>query len=90
LPALTLSPAVAVAAAMVFVFKAGILSGKFYLWAGLMFLTACVMPLVPQAEILLFGAVSAVSFFVPGLIYYRQRMRGMMISPQRHRDTEQT
>jgi len=75
LPALTLSPAVAVAAAMVFVFKAGILSGKFYLWAGLMFLTACVMPLVPQAEILLFGVVSAVSFFVPGLIYYRQRLR---------------
>jgi serine/threonine-protein kinase len=76
LPALTLSPAVAVAAAMVFVFKAGILSGKFYLWAGLMFLTACLMPLVPQGEILLFGAVSAVSFFFPGLVYYRQRKRG--------------
>ena len=34
LPALTLSPAVAVAAGMVFVFKAGILSGQFYVWAA--------------------------------------------------------
>ena len=75
LPALTLSPAVAVAAGMVFVFKAGILSGKFYLWAVLNYVAACVMPLVPEASILLFGVVSAVSFFVPGLKYYRQRMK---------------
>ena len=34
LPALTLSPAVAVAAGMVMVFKAGILSGRFYGWAA--------------------------------------------------------
>ena len=73
LPVLTLSPAVAVAAAMVFVFKAGMLSGKFYLWAGLNFLAACIMPLIPGYAVLLFGAVSAVSFFVPGFIYYRQR-----------------
>ena len=73
LPALTLSPAVAVAAGMVFVMKAGILSGKFYLWAALNFLTACVMPVVPGGSILLFGAVSALSFFVPGYIYNRQR-----------------
>jgi serine/threonine protein kinase len=73
LKALTLSPAVAVAAGMVCVFQAGILSGKFYLWAGLNFLAAVVMPLVPEASILLFGAVSALSFFVPGLFYHRQR-----------------
>jgi serine/threonine-protein kinase len=58
---------------MVLVMKAGILSGKFYLWAALNFLAACVMPLIPDTAVLLFGAVSAVSFFVPGLIYYRQR-----------------
>jgi serine/threonine-protein kinase len=75
LPVLTLSPAVAVAAAMVLVFKAGILSGKFYLWAGLNFLAACIMPLLGDYAVLTFGAVSAVSFFVPGLIYYRQRRR---------------
>lgn len=73
LPALTLSPAVAVAAAMVFVFEAGILTGKFYIWAALTFLTACIMPLVPDAGVLLFGVVSALSFFLPGLKYYRQR-----------------
>ena len=73
LPALTLSPAVAVAAGMVMVFKAGILSGRFYVWAAANFAAAVVMPLVPQVSILLFGAVSALSFFVPGLKYYRQR-----------------
>ncbi len=73
LDALTLSPAVAVAAGMVMVFKAGILSGRFYGWAALNFVAAIVMPLVPQVSILLFGAVSALSFFVPGLKYYRQR-----------------
>ena len=75
LPVLTLSPAVAVAAAMVFVFKAGILSGKFYIWAGLNFVAACVMPLTGDFAVLLFGAVSAVSFFVPGWYYHRQRVR---------------
>jgi serine/threonine-protein kinase len=73
LPVLTLSPAIAVAAGMVFVFKAGILSGQFYLYAALNFLVACLMPLVPGYGVLLFGVVSAVSFFFPGLKYYRQR-----------------
>ncbi len=73
LPALTLTPAVAVAAGMVMVFKAGILSGYFYVWAALNFAAAVVMPLVPEVNVLLFGAVSALSFFVPGLKYYRQR-----------------
>ncbi|VTU00746.1 serine threonine protein kinase : Serine/threonine protein kinase-related protein OS=Planctomyces limnophilus (strain ATCC 43296 / DSM 3776 / IFAM 1008 / 290) GN=Plim_4000 PE=3 SV=1: Pkinase [Gemmataceae bacterium] len=75
LPALTLSPAVAIAAGMVMVFKAGILSGRFYGWAVLTFAAAVVMPLplVRDWGVLLFGAVSALSFFVPGLKYYRQR-----------------
>jgi len=75
LPALTLSPAVAIAAGMVMVFKAGILSGRFYGWAALNFAAAIVMPLplVRDWSVLLFGAVSALSFFVPGLKYYRQR-----------------
>jgi serine/threonine-protein kinase len=71
--ALTLSPAVAVAAGMVMMFKAGILSGRFYVWAAINFIAAIVMPLVPQVSVLLFGAVSALSFFIPGLKYYRQR-----------------
>jgi serine/threonine-protein kinase len=74
LPALTLSPAVAVAAGMVCVFEAGILSGKFYLWAGLNFAAALVMPRLPGGGILLFGVVSALSFFIPGRAYHRQRV----------------
>jgi serine/threonine-protein kinase len=73
LPALTLSPAVAIAAGMVMVFKAGLLSGRFYVWAAANFLAAVIMPLVPQVSILIFGTVSALSFFIPGMKYYRQR-----------------
>jgi serine/threonine-protein kinase len=75
LPALTLSPAVAVAAGMVMVFKAGILSGRFYGWAAANFAAAVLMTLPPFRDwsVLIFGAVSALSFFVPGLKYYRQR-----------------
>jgi serine/threonine-protein kinase len=58
---------------MVMVFTAGILSGRFYVWAAANFATAIVMPLIPEVNVLLFGAVSALSFFVPGLKYYRQR-----------------
>ena len=73
LPVLLLSPAIAIAAGMVFVFKAGIVSGRFYLTAGSLFATAAIMPLVPSIGILLFGVVSAMSFFIPGLKYYRLR-----------------
>ncbi|MBX9578703.1 MAG: serine/threonine protein kinase [Gemmataceae bacterium] len=75
LPALALSPAIAVAAGMVMVFKAGILSGQFYLWGLANFAVACLMALFPAVAHLMFGVVSAVSFFVPGLKYYRQRRR---------------
>jgi serine/threonine-protein kinase len=75
LPALTLSPAVAIAAGMVMVFKAGILSGRFYGWAAANFAAAVLMTLPPFRDwsVLIFGVVSALSFFVPGLKYYRQR-----------------
>ena len=77
MPVLTLSPAIAIAAGMIFIFKAGILSGQFYITAAVLFVTAAVMPLVPQAGILLFGTVLALSFFLPGLKYYRQRRRAL-------------
>ena len=75
LPALELSPAIAVAAGMVMVFKAGILSGQFYGWAMLNFGVAFGMAVLPEVAHLMFGVASAVSFFVPGLKYYRQRRR---------------
>jgi serine/threonine-protein kinase len=75
LPVLTLSPVLAIAAGMVFVMKAGTLTGWFYVAAILSFLTAIPMALFPQVGPLLFGLVSAVGFFVPGLKYYLQRRR---------------
>jgi serine/threonine protein kinase len=70
---LTLSPILAVFAGMVFVVKAGMLSGVFYLPAVALFLTAVPMALFPRVAPLLFGAVSAACFFVPGLLYHRRR-----------------
>ena len=74
---LTLSPVLPLIAGVVFFVKAGTLSGQFYLAAGAYFLTALAMAQFPQVGHLLFGVVSAASFFVPGLKYYRQR-RGRM------------
>lgn len=73
LPVLTLSPVLAVVAGMVFIFKAGILSGQFYLYAIFSFAAAGVMSVLPDYGTLIFGAMSAISFFFPGLKYYRQR-----------------
>jgi serine/threonine-protein kinase len=75
LPALSLSPVIAVAAGMVFVFKAGILSGRFYVTAAAMFLTAVGIALVPQVAQLLLGTATALAFLIPGVKYYRVRRR---------------
>jgi serine/threonine-protein kinase len=75
-PALELSPILAVIAGVVFLFKAGTLSGWFYVAAAASFATTIPMALLgPPLSPLLFGLVSALSFFVPGLKYYRQRKR---------------
>jgi len=74
---LTLSPILAVIAGMVFVVKAGMLSGEFYISAAALFLTAVPMALLPDYGPLIFGMVTAVVFFVPGLRYHLQRLRTM-------------
>ena len=74
---LTFSPLLAVAAGMVFLFKAGVLAGLFYIAAFAMFATAVLMALFPHVGVLLFGLVSAACFFFPGLKYHRQRLRGL-------------
>ena len=72
----------AVVAGMVFLFKAGTLSGQFYLYALGYFVTAVVMAVLQRLDPvwnvghLLFGTMSAASFFFPGRRYYRQRKRG--------------
>jgi serine/threonine-protein kinase len=76
LEVLRLAPLMAVIAGMTFAVKAGMLSGTFYISATAEFLIAIPMALYPDYGILLFGAVTAICFFVPGLKYYRQRRRG--------------
>jgi len=73
LPVLSLSPVLAVLGGMVFLVKAGMLSGSFYLSAAACFATAVLMALFPSIGLFLFGFVSAACFFIPGLKYYRQR-----------------
>ncbi|MFO0851767.1 MAG: serine/threonine-protein kinase [Gemmataceae bacterium] len=75
-PSLTLSPVLPLIAGVVFCVKAGTLTGQFYLSAAAYFVTAVLMAAVPQVGHLLFGVVSAWTFFVPGLKYYRLRKRG--------------
>jgi serine/threonine-protein kinase len=76
LPVLTLSPVLALLAAVVFFAKAGILSGVFYVQAGVLFVTALVMCMVPHYQHVVFGLVSGACFFVPGYKYFRQRSQG--------------
>ena len=80
LPVLTLSPVLALSSGMVFLVKAGILSGAFYVQAAALFATALAMALLDHWQIplsiSLFGVVSWACFFFPGLKYYRQRAAG--------------
>lgn len=79
LPVLTLSPVLGLISGMVFVVKAGILAGSFYISAGALFLVALVMALMQRAGIpygpSLFGVVAAAAFFIPGWKYHRQNQR---------------
>ena len=77
-PPLTLSPVLGLVTGMVFLAKAGILSGEFYIWAALLFITAIPMALFPNYSHFIFGFVSACCFFFPGLKYYRQRLRAIV------------
>ena len=60
---------------MVFLIKAGILSGMFYIPAAGMFLTAGLMAAWPRFAITMFGVSSGLGFFVPGLMYHVRRAR---------------
>ncbi len=75
LPVLTLSPVLGVIGGMVFLAKAGMLSGEFYVPAALLFLTAGVMALVPEFGVTLFGLATGGSFLFFGWKYHRQQVR---------------
>ncbi|MDG2384288.1 MAG: serine/threonine-protein kinase [Pirellulaceae bacterium] len=75
LPVLTLSPVIALSSGMVFLIKAGILSGAFYIQAIALFATSLAMARWPNYADFIFGTVAAACFFFPGWKYYRQRVR---------------
>ncbi len=70
---LKLSPLLGVITGMVFLIKAGILTGAFYVQAACLFLTSVAMALFPAYAHLIFGVVAATCFLVPGIKYYRLR-----------------
>jgi len=77
LDVLQLAPVLALIAGMVFLVKAGILSGQFYVHSAVMFLTAIVMMIKPSCDMIVFGFCSAGCFFLAGLKYYRRKKLGI-------------
>jgi serine/threonine-protein kinase len=72
-PVLQLAPVLGLLSGMVFLVKAGMLNGVFYVQAAALFLTGLAMAQWPAVGHTIFGVVSALCFFVPGWKYYRQR-----------------
>lgn len=72
---LTFSPVIGLLSGSVFLVKAAILSGTFYVQALLLYATAVAMAFWPNWAHGILGIVSAGCFFFPGLKYHRQRIR---------------
>lgn len=81
MPVLKLAPLLGIISGMIFLIKAGMLSGAFYIQAIVMFLTAIPMAVFPSFAHTLFGIISGLCFFLPGLKYYRQRLEKMAEAP---------
>jgi eukaryotic-like serine/threonine-protein kinase len=75
LPVMGLAPLLAITNGMLFLVKAGILSGEFYVCAGLLFLTLIPAALHPPIAIPIFALVSAGCFFATGLKYHLRHLR---------------
>ncbi len=73
LPVLSLSPMLGVISAMVFIIKAGMFNGAFYMQAAALLAVSLVMALYPGFAHFWFGLVAATCFFVPGYKYARRR-----------------
>jgi serine/threonine-protein kinase len=73
LPVLKLSPVLALIAGSVFIAKAGILTGEFYVPAALLFAASVPMAVWPKYGLAIFGLVSWLTFFVPGWKFHRQK-----------------
>jgi hypothetical protein len=79
LATLALSPLLGVITSMVFAIKAGMLSGAFYIQAVCLMLSSILMAMFPAYGHAIFAVVSGLSFFIPGLKYYRQRKQSDLI-----------
>ena len=77
LDVLLLSPLLGVISAMVFVVKAGMLSGAFYVQAIALLAAAVLMAVFRPYAHLIFGIVAALCFFIPGYKYYRRSRAGV-------------
>ena len=75
LPVLSLSPVLPLIAGAVFIAKAGILSGEFYVYAAVMFATCVPMALYPSWGLAIFGVISGLTFLIPGWKFHRLRFR---------------
>jgi len=76
LDVLEASPVIGLISGMVFMVKAGILTGRFYSQAFALFATGVLMAIFPKYSLILFGIVSAACFFIPGYQYHRQKSAG--------------
>lgn len=74
---LTLSPLLGVVSSMVFLVKAAMLSGVFYVQAAVLLGTSVLMAVFPNYAHLIFGIIAGLCFFVPGLKYHRQRQMSL-------------
>ena len=72
LPVLRLAPLLSLISGMVFLVKASMLSGSFYIQAAALFVTAFVMAWLPDWALLIFGCVSAGCFYTAGARYHRR------------------
>ncbi len=78
LKVLELSPVLGLISGMVFLVKAGILSGEFYIGAVVMFSAAFLMARFPTVGHTIFGVLAAGCFFFPGFKYYQKRLRAIV------------
>jgi len=74
---LTLSPLLGVISSMVFLVKAAMLSGAFYVQAVVLLGTSVLMAVFPAYAHMIFGIISGLCFFIPGLKYHRQRQMSL-------------
>jgi hypothetical protein len=75
LPVMALAPLLAITNGMLFLVKAGFLSGEFYLCSGLVFLTLIPAALYPTIAIPLLTLTFAGCFFATGLKYHLRHLR---------------